>query len=143
MVPSIFKLRYHRITRRKLRGAVDCGQRHVAYRTLWDNKQPVSPVDGVQHRNNLYMEYLTWFHEQARTMLKAPLDSEDLANIDDSDDDAEIADELDVHTREGTQPERAMFQNYMVHSLITLTRSLITLKILYTCCYIIYYIPIM
>ena len=48
------------------------------------------------------MEYLTWFHEQARTMLKAPLDSEDLANIDDSDDDAEIADELDVLTREGT-----------------------------------------
>ena len=68
------------------------------------------------------MEYLTWFHEQSRTMIKPPLDPEDLADDDESDADAEIVDEYDVVTREGTQSERGMFQNYMVRSLLTLTR---------------------
>ena len=60
------------------------------------------------------MEYLTWFHEQAHTMIKPLLDAEDLAGDDESDPDAEIVDEYDVVTREGTQPKRGLFQNYMV-----------------------------
>jgi len=69
---------------------------------LWDNKEPVYPTAGLQHRNGQYMEYLTWFHEQARTMIKPPLDPEDLADDDESDADAEIIEEYDVVTQEGT-----------------------------------------
>ena len=49
----------------------------------------------------------------ARTMIKPALDLTDMADID-FENDAEIFYEYDTLTREGTQPERALFQNYVV-----------------------------
>jgi len=105
-----------RISRRTHKGAVNWIQKHDAYIVLWNNRQAsrMYYLAGPVHRPGPYIEYLRWLQQNSRLSIKPPFSEEHIANLPDSDDDNEIIDEYDNMTREGTQPQRAPFQNYMV-----------------------------
>jgi hypothetical protein len=61
------------------------------------------------------VEYLRWLHNQSRLFLRPAYTQADIAELPDSDDDNELADVYDDMTRGGTvEPERGLFQNYVV-----------------------------
>jgi hypothetical protein len=61
------------------------------------------------------VEYLRWLQHQSRLFLRPAYTQADIAELLDSNDDNELADAYDEMTRDGTvEPERGLFQNYVV-----------------------------
>ena len=106
-----------RITRRKMKGAVNWSAEHAAYVALWNerNARRTYYLSGAAHRPGPYKEYLRWLHQHSRLFLKPAYTEDDIAELPESDDDNEFVDDYDQITREGTQqPQRGPFQNYVV-----------------------------
>lgn len=106
--------------RRTDRGAVDWAEKHQPYLMLWDahHTKVCHPQDGPMHRHRSYMEYLTWFHSNARLRIRPAINEDYIADLPDEEDDEDIVDEYNEVTRQGTQPERAPFQNYTITCLV-------------------------
>jgi hypothetical protein len=112
----VLLIRAGRITRRKYRGAVNWGTKHNAYIVQWDDMQAYRMyyLSGLVHRPGPYKEYLRWLHQSSHLFLKPTYTEEHIIELPDSDDDNDIIDEYDNITRQGNQPQRAPFQNYVV-----------------------------
>ena len=87
----------------------------------WAHRERVYPWSGAAHRHNHYIAYLRWYHSVTRAFLKPAVENPNIpielrGDTDDEADD--IIDDYDRLTQEGTQPERAPLQNYMVTCLI-------------------------
>jgi hypothetical protein len=99
-------------------GAVNWGTKHDAYVVQCDHRQTVWMycLSGNVHRPGQYKEYLWWLHQSSRLFLNPVYTEEHIAELPDSNDDNDIVDEYNDMTQQGTQPQRAPFQNYVVRS---------------------------
>jgi hypothetical protein len=88
---------------------------HAAFLANWDRREQYQEEvsNGPMHRGSEYKKYLDYFRQQSRVELRPHRDDRPIEQLPDSDDD-ELADEYDTMTREGTQPDRAPFEHYMV-----------------------------
>lgn len=92
---------------------------HAAHLQRWADREQfqVDPFNGPMHRGAAYGQYLKYLQRNSRVYLVI---SEDMGPIEEEYD---SAGEDEVHpydraTREGTQPQRAPFQHYMVSVLL-------------------------
>jgi hypothetical protein len=88
---------------------------HAAFLEQWDQRAQyqLEVWNGPMHRASEYNNYLNYFRQQTRVELRPHRDDRPIEELPDSDDE-ELADEYDTMTREGTQPDRAPFEHYLV-----------------------------
>ena len=98
-----------RISRKKRFSGNNWLTKHAQYVHEWEHRARREPTNGPAYTASEYREYLKWLHRSTRIRVHPPLTN---APIDEGDSDAD--DPYDEITRQGSFPERAPLQNYMV-----------------------------
>lgn len=98
------------MNRRRQRGRKDWALKHQGHVLAWDAKQVV--VGGPVHRDGPFKVYLQWLKANTRLKLKLAIDAEHVEDL--PSDPEDVFPEYDEFTRQGNQPERGPFQDYIV-----------------------------